>query len=153
MPNYTGPGNTTFLDSWMVARSLMPPDSILTWDRYGNPNANWPLNKPVEPLEEYNGLYQPPRGVFDPTLKATKRLGWGDSWAITEFNAPRRDNDQTETYRRQWFTDTIAYLTTNAITATAPKHLFVWEGQGSYDQRFTMPAMWDTLRPYFVSSP
>jgi hypothetical protein len=153
MPNYTGPGNASFRDEWVVARSQMPPDSILTWDRYGNPNGNWPLNKPEQPLAPYHGLYQPPREVFDPTLEATTRLGWGDSWGITEFNAPRRDNDQTETYRRQWFTDTIAYLTNNAITATAPKHLFVWEGQGSYDQRFLMPAMWDTLRPYFMSSP
>jgi len=152
MPNYSGPGNGSFDDSWMVQRASMPADSILTWDKYGNPPP--PINALPDPSKPYRGLYPTPTNVYSATMAATARLGWADSWGITEFNAPRRDADTDEVDRRQWFTDAIAYLTSNPSGVSAPKHLFVWEGAGvQFDQRFYTQAMWDTLRPYFTNSP
>lgn len=152
MPNYTGPGNASFDDSWMVQRTSMPADSILTWDKYGNPPP--PINALPDPSKLYRGLYPTPTNVYSATMAATARLGWADSWGITEFNAPRRDADTNEVDRQRWFTDAIAYLTSNPSGVSVPKHLFVWEGAGvQFDQRFYTQAMWDTLRPYFTNSP
>jgi hypothetical protein len=155
MPNYTGPGGASFDDSWMVARSLMPASSILTWDKYGNPPP--PIDALANLSLPYRGLYPTPANTYGATVAATVRLGWGNSWAITELNAPRRTADQSEVDRRQWFVDAIAYLTSGSSAVgglSKPMHLFVWEGIGvQFDQRLYTQATWDTLRPYFTSSP
>lgn len=153
MPNYTGPGGARFEDSWVVDPALMPANSILTWDKYGNPPPPVVNAKP-DPLKPYRGLYRTPGKVYEKTMAATKRLGWGDSWGVTEFNAPRRvPADANEVDRRKWFIDAIAYLTSNPEGVAVPKHLFVWEGNGvKFDQNFYTQAIRDALRPYFKRS-
>ena len=152
MPNYTGPGNARFDESWVVRRASMPASSILTWDKYGNPPPK--IDAPVNPAVKYRGLYRLPPDVFGATLKATVRLGWASSWAISELNAPRRIADPLEVERRRWFVDAIGYLTSRPAGISAPRHLLVWEGQGTqFDQRFHTKPMRDALRPYFRRSP
>jgi hypothetical protein len=152
MPTYTGPGGASFDDSWMVSRALMPTNSILTWDKYGGVPPS--IDALPDPSKPYRGLYRRPADVFGATMAATTRLGWGDSWGMTEFNAPRRAADADEVDRRQWFVDAVGYLTANPSGVSAPKHLFVWEGDGvQMDLNFYTQAMRNTLRPYFESSP
>ena len=89
MPNYTGPRNASFDDSWVVNRASMPANSILTWDKYGNPP---PAIDGLPNLSlPYRGLYRRPEDVFGETMNAAARLGWGDSWGISELNALRRN--------------------------------------------------------------
>lgn len=151
MPNYTGPTGARYEDRWVVRRASMPANSILTWDKYGNPPP--PIAITANPSLPYRGLYRRPQDVFGATLSATKRLGWGDHWAISEFNAPRRVQDPQEIDRRQWFVDAIRYLTSRRGVST-PAHLLIWEARGTqFDQRFSTKQLRDTLRPYFAGSP
>jgi hypothetical protein len=152
MPNYTGPAGARFHDSWVVRRASMPTSSILTWDKYGNPPPK--IDALPNMALKYRGLYPRPRDVFGATVKATVRLGWTRSWAISEFNTPRRLADPQEVERRRWFVDAVGYLTSRPAGISAPRHLLVWEGQGTqFDQRFVTTPMRDALRPYFQRSP
>ncbi|MEA2274542.1 MAG: hypothetical protein QOI98_3250 [Solirubrobacteraceae bacterium] len=151
MPTYTEPTNARYEDAWVVKRSSMPANSILTWDKYGNPPP--PINAPERQSLPYRGLYHRPADVFAQTIKATKRLGWGDNWGLSELNAPRRGADAMEIDRRQWFVDAIRYLTSRPTQVSVPKHILVWEGNGArFDQNFYTKPMRDTVRAYFASS-
>lgn len=118
---------TGWSDAWVPS-----PEEVacLSWDVYGNPTDGAGLAGP----------YPDVTASLDPCLLVTARLGF-TTWAVTEFNTPRRTWDVTESGRTAWLERFRQYAIgcgrQVAPELGAPQLMLLWEGRGAnWDQRF-----------------
>lgn len=150
-PNFTGPGGATFDNTWVPDVDLMPSNSLLTIDKYGNPPP--PINQALDATATYGGLYRAPGTVYDQTVQMISDTGWANKWAITEWNYPRKDNDAAETYRVQVMDDAMNYFLTRT-TIGLPRFVLLWEGNGvQFDQNMYQTATRDWWKSWVATSP
>jgi hypothetical protein len=148
--NFIGPNGVTWSDAWVPDPTLMPANSVLSFDKYGNPPP--PINQALDTSAAYGGLYPVPSAKYAQIVQLIANTGWANKWAWTEFNAPIRDNDPTEAYRVQWLEDAVQHLLTRT-TIGPPKWILQWEGVGNFDQNFRTAATRDWYRTYVQASP
>jgi hypothetical protein len=121
--------------SWSDAWVPAPADvDLLSWDIYGNSTGNAGLNSPYPDVPE----------LVDACLRVTERLGF-QRWGVSEFNAPRRSWDASESARVRWLELFKSYCWSSergvAPQLAHPELFLLWEGFGTnWDQNFKTAA-------------
>ena len=121
-------------DSWVPAPTEV---DLLCWDMYGNPTGGPGLSSPYPNVQE----------TVDKCLYVTERLGF-TQWGVSEFNAPRRVWDASESARVRWLEEFRAYCWSPsrgvAPQLGSPLLFLLWEGEGTnWDQTFKTAASID----------